>query len=65
MCGVVVPENLLVCLVFLFDRSLSKLPSFAFKEDVLYCGPKAATPADDYVPWYEAVALGKISLAVL
>ena len=32
-----VPENSPACLVFLFDQYLSKLPQYAFKEDVLYC----------------------------
>ena len=57
-----VPENLPVCLVFLLDRYLSKLPPYAFREDVLYCRPKPKTPANPDAPWYEDCPVGKNKL---
>lgn len=50
------------CLVYLLDRYLSKLPQYAFKEDVLYCRPKPKPPSDERSPWYEPVAVGKNKL---
>ena len=41
---------------------LSKLPQFAFKEDVLYCQPKPKTPFDASSPWYDSVPVGKNKL---
>ena len=57
-----VPENIPECLVFLLDYYLSKLPEFAFKEDILYCQPKQKTPADNESPWYDPVTVGKNKL---
>ena len=56
---VAVPEQSPRCLVFLLDLYLNKLPQFAFNNDVLYCRPKALTPANDTLPWYESVPVGK------
>ena len=58
-----VPEMIPRCLVFLLDFYLSKLPPYAFTEDVLYCRPKAKGPVDDASPWYEAVPVGKNKLS--
>ena len=57
-----VPENLPVCLVFLLDRYLSKLPPYALREDVLYCRPKPKTPANPDAPWCEDCPVGKNKL---
>ena len=34
---VVVPEKRPICLVYLLDKYLSKLPEYAFSNDILYC----------------------------
>ena len=60
---VAVPENLPACLVYLLDKYLKKLPRYAFDEDILYCRPKASTPADDTTPWYDAAPVGKNKLS--
>ena len=57
-----VPENLPMCLVFLLDRYLLRLPQYAFREDVLYCRPKTKPPADESSPWYEDCPVGKNKL---
>ena len=57
-----VPENLPVCLVYLLDLYLKRLPEYAFKEDVLYCRPKPKAPVDKGIPWYEACPVGKNKL---
>jgi len=57
-----VPENIPECLVFLLNFYLSKLPEFAFKEDILYCRAKQKAPADDESPWYDPVPVGKNKL---
>ncbi len=60
-----VPEMNQICLVFLLDKYLEKLPLFAFKNDVLYCRPKLFKPADDHVPWYENSPVGKNKLGCM
>lgn len=42
-----VPEMIPQCLLFLLDFYLSKLPLYAYTEDVLYCRPKAKVPVND------------------
>jgi hypothetical protein len=58
-----VPEKNPECLVFLLDLYLSKLPDYAFKEDILYCRPKAYTPSDDSKPWYDPIPVGRNKLS--
>ena len=57
-----VPEMTPQCLVFLLDLYLSKLPEFAFKQNILYCRPKHQVPKDESSPWYDAVAVGQNAL---
>ena len=59
---VAIPENRPMCLVYLLDLYLKKLPSFAFEKEIFYCRPKATTPHSDK-PWYDSVAVGKNKLA--
>ena len=48
---VAIPENRPHCAVYLLDIYLSKLPPYAFQNDVFYLRPKAKTPALDTEPW--------------
>ena len=59
------PEEIPKCLVFLLNKYLAKLPKYAFQQDILYLRPKASTPADDQLPWYEEAAVGKNTLSVM
>ena len=43
----------------IIDEDLSKLPPFAFKEDIFYKQPKLATPD---IPWFESIPVGKETL---
>ena len=47
---------------FLLDQYLSKLPDYAFKEDILYCRAKQKVPQDHSSPWYDPIGVGKNSL---
>ena len=51
-----------MCLVYLLDLYLEKLPPFVFDKEVFYCQPKPTAPSGDK-PWYDAVAVGKSKLA--
>lgn len=47
------------CMVYLMDTNLSKLPKYAFENDILYLRPKKVMPSDESEPWYENVPVGK------
>ena len=53
------PEQNPQCLVFLLDRYLSKLPSFAFENDIICLCPKAIVPADADHPCYHCAPVGR------
>ena len=57
------PENNAKCLVFLLDLYLSKLPEYAFKEDVLFLKAKQKAPSDNDQAWYEKAPIGKNTLS--
>ena len=54
-----IPENRPRCMVYLMDLYLSKLPKYAFENDILYLRPKKVMPSDESEPWYENVPVGK------
>ena len=60
-----VPENEPRCLFYLLDLYFSKLPPYAFENDIFYLRAKKKTPInpDDY--WYESVPMGKNKLSCL
>ena len=61
-----VTEEIPKCLVFLLNKYLAKLPKYAFEQDnILYLRPKATTPADLSLPWYEEAAVGKNTLSAM
>lgn len=64
VCCVAVPEMRPVCLVYLLDKYLSKLPEFAFKNDIFYCRAKPCPP-NPTAPWYENAPVGKNKLSGL
>ncbi len=51
-------ENHQRCVVFLMDVYLSKLPSFAFENDIFYLKPKRKKLVSNEESWYECVAVG-------
>ena len=53
------PENNAKCL----DLYLSKLPEYAFKEDVLFLKAKQKAPSDNDQAWYEKAPIGKNTLS--
>ncbi len=59
------PENHPRCVVFLMDLYLSKLPSYAFENDIFYLKPKRKKPVSSEESWYECVAVGKNKLATV
>lgn len=61
---VAVPENRPICLVYLLDKYLSKLPRFAYNSDILYCRAKPNCPANESAAWYERSAVGKNKLSL-
>lgn len=60
-----IPEERPKCLVYLFDIYLSKLPKYAFDEDILYLRPKRVAPSDPNAKWYDNVAVGKNTLSTM
>ena len=61
-----VTEEIPKCLVFLLNKYLAKLPKYAFEQDnILYLRPKATTPADLSLPWYEEAVVGKNTLSAM
>ena len=57
------PQHHPRCLVFLLDLYFSKLPSYAFNEDIFYLRPKSKTPVDPKEKWYDCIPMGKNKLA--
>ena len=53
-CYVCCAQNIPDCLVLFY---LSKLPEYAFMENILYCQPKTKAPSDNESPWYDAIAV--------
>ena len=47
------------------DLYLSKLPKFAFDEDILYLHPKRKAPSDPNEAWFDNAAVGKNKLATV
>jgi hypothetical protein len=60
-----IPGNRPKCLVYLLDIYLSKLPQFAFQNDVFYCRPKTHCHSSDESAWYESVPVGKNKLGAM
>lgn len=60
-----IPEERPRCLVFLIDLYLSKLPKYAFEQDIFYLRPKRVTPSDPAAAWYENVPVGKNTLSTM
>ena len=58
-----VPESSPQCLVHLLDLYLNRLPPYAFHKNVFYCSPKPSAPANDKMPWYECIPVGKNKLS--
>lgn len=52
------------CLVHLLDLYLTKLPGFAYKNDVFYLRPKIEILSEDS-PWYEPIPIGIEKLRVM
>ena len=50
------------CLVYILDKYISKLPSFAVDKDVFYVRPLHKLPIDSSAPWYAATPVGRETL---
>ena len=50
------------CLVYILDKYISKLPSFAVDKDVFYVRPLHKLPIDSPAPWYAATPVGRATL---
>ena len=57
-----IPEERPKCLVFLMDFYQSKLPTFAFENNILYLRPKCTTPQAPNASWYDNVPVGNNTL---
>uniref|UniRef100_A0A1X7V015 ZMYM2-like/QRICH1 C-terminal domain-containing protein n=1 Tax=Amphimedon queenslandica TaxID=400682 RepID=A0A1X7V015_AMPQE len=60
-----VPENEPRCLFYLLNLYLSKLPPYAFENNVFYLWSIKKTPIDPQDVWYDSVPMGKNKLAGL
>lgn len=60
-----VPENEPRCLFYLLNLYLSKLPPYAFENDVFYLRSKKKTLIDSQDVWYDSVPMGKNKLSGL
>lgn len=58
-----VPESTSQFLVLSLDRYLTKLPSYAFENNILYLCPKATVPADADQSWYDCALVGRNTLS--
>ena len=60
------PSNGERCLVYLLDLYLTKLPHYAFKNDVLYLRPKLMIPRkEEDCLWYEPIPIGIEKLRIM